>query len=29
MKFNGRLYAIRTGARGGRYITVAGVKRYV
>ena len=29
MKFNGRLYAIRTGARGGRYITLAGAKRYV
>jgi len=29
MKFNGRLYAIRTGSRGGRYITVAGAKRYV
>jgi hypothetical protein len=29
IKFNGRLYAVRTGARGGRYITVAGAKRYV
>jgi len=29
IKFNGRVYAVRTGARGGRYITVAGAKRYV
>jgi len=29
IKFNGRVYTVRTGARGGRYITVAGAKRYV
>jgi len=29
IKFNGKTYALRTGARGGKYIVVAGKKKYV